>query len=35
MDSFGTWRKWKFINLIKKKLLMQNFIGLYELLIPC
>ena len=28
MDSFGKWRKWYF-------LLMQNFIGLYELLMPC
>ena len=30
MDSFGTWRKWKLILF-----LMQNFIVLYELLMPC
>ena len=32
MDSFGTWRKFK-INIFL--LLRQNFIELYELLMPC
>ena len=32
MDSFGTWRKLKLILFF---LLMQNFIELYELLMPC
>ena len=32
MDSFGTWRKLKLIYIF---LLMQNFIELYELLMPC
>ena len=30
MDSFGTWQKWKLIYF-----LMQNFIKLYEVLMPC
>ena len=32
MDSFGRWRKLKFFIFV---LLMQNFIELYELLMPC